>query len=87
MTRLNGSIELTNSFSIKVLRRLKRSLWHHSILRAKPTNGGSGTTSLLGGRANGDMKSFEEELWALFGPIEFEDFDEALSQIRQVGSV
>jgi len=30
---------------------------------------------------------FEEELWARFGPTECEDFDEALSKIRQVGSL
>lgn len=29
---------------------------------------------------------FEEELWARFGPTECEDFDEALSRVRQVGS-
>jgi hypothetical protein len=27
---------------------------------------------------------FEEELWARFGPTECEDFDEALSRVRQV---
>lgn len=30
---------------------------------------------------------FEEELWARFGPIECEDFDEALSRVKQVGSL
>ena len=30
---------------------------------------------------------FEEELWARFGPIECKDFDEALSRVRQVGSL
>jgi hypothetical protein len=30
---------------------------------------------------------FEEELWARFGPTECEDFDEALSRVRQVGSL
>ncbi|RVW32935.1 hypothetical protein CK203_112638 [Vitis vinifera] len=30
---------------------------------------------------------FEEELWARFGPIECEDFDEALSKVRQIGSL
>lgn len=30
-------------------------------------------------------KLFEEELWAKFGPTEYEDFDEALSKIKQVG--
>jgi hypothetical protein len=30
---------------------------------------------------------FEEELWARFGPTKCEDFDEALSKIRQVGSL
>ena len=30
---------------------------------------------------------FEEELWARFGPTEGEDFDEALSHIRQVGTL
>ena len=30
---------------------------------------------------------FEEELWARFGPTNGEDFDEALSHIRQVGSL
>jgi hypothetical protein len=30
---------------------------------------------------------FEEELWARFGPTEYEDFDEALSKVRQVGSL
>lgn len=29
---------------------------------------------------------FEEELWALFGPTECEDFDEALSRVKQMGS-
>ena len=29
---------------------------------------------------------FEEELWAHFGPTECEDFDEALSKVRQIGS-
>ncbi|XP_035546606.1 uncharacterized protein LOC118348648 [Juglans regia] len=31
--------------------------------------------------------NFENELWARFGPSECEDFDEALSRIRQVGSL
>ncbi|XP_035544589.1 uncharacterized protein LOC118347983 [Juglans regia] len=30
---------------------------------------------------------FEEELWARFGPSDCEDFDEALSRIRQTGSL
>ncbi|KAL9429100.1 hypothetical protein AB3S75_030999 [Citrus x aurantiifolia] len=30
---------------------------------------------------------FEEELWARFGPTECEDFDEALSKLRQVGTL
>ena len=30
---------------------------------------------------------FVEELWARFGPTDCEDFDEALSKIRQVGSL
>jgi hypothetical protein len=30
---------------------------------------------------------FEEELWARFGPPECEDFDEALSRVRQGGSL
>ena len=30
---------------------------------------------------------FEEELWALFGPTEGEDFDEALSHIQQMGTL
>ncbi|KAL9432532.1 hypothetical protein AB3S75_027545 [Citrus x aurantiifolia] len=30
---------------------------------------------------------FEEELWARFGPTECEDFDEALSRVRQVGTL
>lgn len=30
---------------------------------------------------------FKEELWARLGPIDGEDFDEALSHIRQVGSL
>lgn len=32
-------------------------------------------------------ESFEEELWARFGPTECEDFDETLSRVRQVGSL
>jgi hypothetical protein len=31
--------------------------------------------------------NFEDELWARFGPSECEDFDEALSRIRQGGSL
>lgn len=30
---------------------------------------------------------FEEKLWARFGPVESEDFDEALSRVDQVGSL
>ncbi|KAK8483156.1 hypothetical protein V6N12_019587 [Hibiscus sabdariffa] len=30
---------------------------------------------------------FEEELWARFGPTDCEDFDEALSRVRQLGSL
>ncbi|WJZ90933.1 hypothetical protein VitviT2T_010048 [Vitis vinifera] len=30
---------------------------------------------------------FEEELWARFGPTECEDFDEALSRVKQMGSL
>ena len=30
---------------------------------------------------------FEEEIWARFGPTECEDFDEALSKVRQIGSL
>ena len=30
---------------------------------------------------------FEEELWARFGPMDDEDFDEALSHIRKIGSL
>ena len=32
-------------------------------------------------------ESFKEELWAHFGPTKSEDFDEALSKVRQVGSL
>ncbi|KAJ8758804.1 hypothetical protein K2173_000525 [Erythroxylum novogranatense] len=32
-------------------------------------------------------KLFEEELWARFGPTDYEDFDEALSKIKQLGSL
>ncbi|KAH9768733.1 Integrase catalytic domain-containing protein [Citrus sinensis] len=32
-------------------------------------------------------KAFVEELWAHFGPTECEDFDEALSQVRQTSSL
>lgn len=32
-------------------------------------------------------EQFEEELWARFGPSECEDFDEALSRIRQLGTL
>lgn len=32
-------------------------------------------------------KIFVEELWARFGPTECEDFDEALSRVRQTGSL
>ena len=32
-------------------------------------------------------ETFEEELWARFGPTECEDFDEALSKIKQMGSL
>ena len=31
--------------------------------------------------------NFEDELWARFGPSECEDFDEALTRIRQGGSL
>ncbi|KAA8542122.1 hypothetical protein F0562_023274 [Nyssa sinensis] len=31
--------------------------------------------------------SFEDELWTRFGPSECEDFDEALSRVRQTGSL
>lgn len=34
-----------------------------------------------------DWTSFEEELWACFGPTEFEDCDEALTYIKQTGSL
>jgi hypothetical protein len=30
---------------------------------------------------------FEEELWARFGPSECEDFDEALSRVKQQGNL
>ncbi|KAH9735892.1 hypothetical protein KPL71_017903 [Citrus sinensis] len=32
-------------------------------------------------------RDFEEELWARFGPIDCEDFDEALSRVRQIGTL
>ncbi|KAH9783665.1 hypothetical protein KPL71_009410 [Citrus sinensis] len=32
-------------------------------------------------------ETFEEELWARFGPTESEDFDEALSRVKQTGSL
>ena len=32
-------------------------------------------------------ETFKEELWARFGPTECEDFNEALSKVRQVGSL
>ena len=32
-------------------------------------------------------RDFEEELWARFGPTDCEDFDEALSRVRQVGTL
>ncbi|KAJ0027600.1 hypothetical protein Pint_36395 [Pistacia integerrima] len=41
-------------------------------------------------QAEGHMISwekFEEELWAYFGPSGCEDFDEALSRIRQLGTL
>lgn len=31
-----------------------------------------------------DWTGFVDELWALFGPIECEDADEALSKLRQI---
>ena len=31
--------------------------------------------------------NFEEELWARFEPTECEDFNEALSRVRQMGSL
>jgi hypothetical protein len=31
--------------------------------------------------------NFEAKLWARFGPSECENFDEALSRIRQIGSL
>ena len=34
-----------------------------------------------------DMGDFHEELWARFGPTKFEDFDEALSKVKQLGSL
>jgi hypothetical protein len=30
---------------------------------------------------------FEEELWARFGPSKCEDFDEALSRVKQLGNL
>lgn len=33
------------------------------------------------------LTDFEEELWARFGPTECEDFDEAISSVRQVGTL
>ena len=41
-------------------------------------------------REEGQMmtwEAFEDELWARFGPTDCEDFDEALSRIKQVGSL
>jgi hypothetical protein len=32
-------------------------------------------------------ETFEDELWARFGLTEYEDFDETLSRIKQVGSL
>ena len=32
-------------------------------------------------------ETFAEELWALFGPTDCEDFDEALSQVKQTGTL
>lgn len=32
-------------------------------------------------------ETFAEELWARFGPTEWEDFDEALSRVKQTGSL
>ena len=32
-------------------------------------------------------EAFEDELWARFGPSECEDFDEALSWVKQMGSL
>lgn len=31
--------------------------------------------------------AFEEELWARFGPTGCEDFDEALSKVKQTGTL
>ncbi|KAA8531390.1 hypothetical protein F0562_006114 [Nyssa sinensis] len=39
------------------------------------------------GRACSLLGDFEDELWARFGPLECDDFDEALSIIRQTGSL
>lgn len=32
-------------------------------------------------------EKFEKELWARFGPSECEDFDEALSRVKQLGTL
>lgn len=57
-------------------------------MREKRTNGGNGYNELI--KEEGRLvtwKIFTEELWACFGPIECEDFDEALSRVIQIGSL
>ena len=46
----------------------------------------SGRTFQEDGRVLSWM-NFEDELWARFGPSECEDFDEALSRVRQTSSL
>lgn len=45
------------------------------------------TTGLQRRRFGGDMGNFKEELRARFGPTDCEDFDEALSKIKQTGTL
>ncbi|KAJ0041053.1 hypothetical protein Pint_26951 [Pistacia integerrima] len=45
------------------------------------------TSSLQSRRKGGDMGYFRRRLWAQFRPNECEDFDEALSKVKQVGSL
>ncbi|KAA8535341.1 hypothetical protein F0562_030344 [Nyssa sinensis] len=84
MVQLSGS----SSSTIRTQQRTKRCHWPHFTWKGRPTSGGSGCVGRTReeGRAL-TWEDFEDELWSRFGPTECEDFDEALSRIKQVGSL
>ncbi|RVW19270.1 hypothetical protein CK203_093811 [Vitis vinifera] len=76
-----------NSLTTRALQKTKRFPWLLTTLKGRPTNGGSGFQDVKGRKTCDFMGEIRRGIMALFGPSRCEDFDEALSRIKQLGTL